>query len=90
MDWTKNPAIRNLPYPPDGQRVETGVVRFGEDWPAIHIRGDNAIVLANALAAVLNHHSDPIAWAYARNLHALLVSCSVAELKKEAIDRGTS
>lgn len=45
MSWEKNPKIRNLPCPDEG-RVETGVIRFGKDWPAIHIRGDEAIGLA--------------------------------------------
>lgn len=34
-------------------RVETGVVQFGEDWPGVFIRGDNALGYALALEAAL-------------------------------------
>ena len=33
--------IRLLPG--QSERVETGAVQFGEDWPGLFIRGDNAI-----------------------------------------------
>lgn len=32
-------SIRKLPAVKE--RVETGVVQFGDDWPGIFIRGDN-------------------------------------------------
>ena len=32
--------IRQLPE--QKQRMETGPIQFGEDWPGIFIRGDNA------------------------------------------------
>jgi hypothetical protein len=28
---------------PDGGRVETGAIQFGDDWPGLFIRGDNAL-----------------------------------------------
>lgn len=32
---------------PEGQnRVETGAVQFNDDWPSLHIRGDNAAYLS--------------------------------------------
>lgn len=31
--------LRKLPLE-DGQRVETGPVQFGNDWPGVFIRGD--------------------------------------------------
>jgi hypothetical protein len=30
-------------------RVETGTVRFGDDWPGVFIRGDDARALAQVL-----------------------------------------
>lgn len=33
-------------------RIETGVVQFGDDWPGIFIRGDNAFGMAMSLKAV--------------------------------------
>jgi hypothetical protein len=35
--------IRKLPAV--DQRVETGPVQFGDDWPGVFIRGDNAFGL---------------------------------------------
>lgn len=35
--------IRRLPAPDDGEgRVETGAVKFGDDWPGLFVRGDDA------------------------------------------------
>jgi len=41
--------VRRVPAPPDPGRVETGAVRFGDDWPGVFIRGDDAIGYASAL-----------------------------------------
>jgi hypothetical protein len=38
---------------PAGGRVETGVVQFGEDWPGVFIRGDNAAAYSAALKALI-------------------------------------
>ncbi len=35
------------------KRVETGPVQFGEDWPGVFIRGDNAAYYAQALKHLL-------------------------------------
>ena len=35
--------VQRLPAPPETARVETGAVQFGDDWPGLYIRGDNAI-----------------------------------------------
>ena len=37
--------IRQCPAP-DGKRVDTGAVQFGDDWPGLFIRGDRACYLA--------------------------------------------
>lgn len=34
---------------PDGGRVETGVIQFGDDWPGLFIRGDSALYLGSVL-----------------------------------------
>ncbi len=34
-------------------RVETGVTRFGEDWPGVFIRGDNAFYYSELLERIL-------------------------------------
>lgn len=47
------PSLRT--FPNDGPRVETGPVRFGDDWPGLFIRGDNAIMFASSLRSMLTH-----------------------------------
>jgi hypothetical protein len=44
--------VRNLDA--QEERVETGVVKFGDDWPGVCIRGDHAFNYANMLKAVLH------------------------------------
>ena len=39
----QNEPVVMLPMPNGMKRVETGVVKFGDDWPSVHIRGDNAM-----------------------------------------------
>lgn len=54
--------IQILPPPTDLPRVETGAVQFGDDWPGLFIRGDNAYSLMmwiRRLTERLTHHSDP-------------------------------
>lgn len=41
--------VRHLPYPENGKRVETGAVQFGDDWKSYHLRGDDALYLANII-----------------------------------------
>ncbi len=36
------------------ERVETGAVQFGNDWPGVYIRGDNALYLATCLESVID------------------------------------
>lgn len=39
-------------------RIETGVVRFGSDWPGVFIRGDDAFDLQLQLRALLKSAPD--------------------------------
>lgn len=45
-------------------RPETGAMQFGDDWPGLYIRGDNALGYMMALDAVLqsvtNQHTVPM------------------------------
>jgi len=45
--------ITNLPRLPNGGRMETGPLQFGDDWPGVFIRGDEAIGFANILDHVI-------------------------------------
>ena len=44
---------KKIDYPASAPRVETGVVQFGDDWPGVFIRGDNAAALAMSLEQAL-------------------------------------
>jgi len=41
-------SIRKLNQP-DKNRVETGSIQFGEDWPGYFLRGDNAGYIAHCI-----------------------------------------
>lgn len=43
---------REIPH--TGDRVETGPVRFGDDWKGVFLRGDYAIPMGMALDAVIS------------------------------------
>ena len=57
------------------ERVETGVVRFGDDWPGVFIRGDNALAYAMYIHRFLEHPEDLIAKANLEGLARLLIGC---------------
>jgi hypothetical protein len=53
--------VRYLPTLPDMPRVETGALQFGDDWPGLFIRGDNAyalMFLIRRMAVLLADHPD--------------------------------
>lgn len=64
-------------------RIETGPIQFGDDWPGLFIRGDNAIGYALQLQLLLDVlATDPapelvIAVAVLRGLLSDLESCNV-------------
>jgi hypothetical protein len=75
-------APMQLPLPNAGaERVETGPVQFGDDWPGIFIRGDQALALAcmlDGMAQAPPVGADPERLrAAAVDLAALLRSCAV-------------
>lgn len=41
--------VRKLNEPENGERVETGAVQFGNDWPGVFIRGDQCVHLCGLL-----------------------------------------
>ena len=43
--------LRKLPE--QSERVETGPTQFGEDWPGVFIRGDNALWYAHLLEQLM-------------------------------------
>lgn len=59
-----------LPKPSNLQRVETGAIQFGDDWPGVFIRGDNAAYYSRALDSIMTGNADPV------------TVCAVAGLRK--------
>jgi hypothetical protein len=51
--------IRRLPA--QDERVETGPVQFGDDWPGLFIRGDDCLALFFSLCNVEVSGDDPVA-----------------------------
>lgn len=76
--------LQKLPSPgPD--RVETGPVQFGEDWPGVFIRGDNALMgylpsLASLVADPAFQKSHPLEVMMLTGLRDLMASCSAFPL----------
>lgn len=74
----KNIKPKNIRvFPAESQRIETGVVQFGNDWPGIFIRGDRAIYLAFILSQYLvETNSSSIGAVVLRSLVNLLNECN--------------
>lgn len=47
-------TLTKVPQLPSGERPETGPMQFGDDWPGVFIRGDNAMHYAMTLLIALN------------------------------------
>ena len=57
------PERQLLPASPGIARVETGEVQFGDDWPGLFLRGDDALALMiwiRSLCEMLANHPDPM------------------------------
>jgi hypothetical protein len=65
-------------------RVETGPVQFGDDWPGVFIRGDNAFGYVGALDAVLRKVDDPMAQILVQSLRDVLTGCDLTGLSRRA------
>jgi len=66
-----------------GPRVVTDVTQFGDDWPGVFIRGDNAFAYALALQAVLDGRADVFAKASAGSLLKLLQSSNIRNFEED-------
>jgi hypothetical protein len=54
----------------EGPRIETGPVKFGDDWIGIFIRGDEAIGIATMLKQVTSVHLHEFLYQLADDLMA--------------------
>jgi hypothetical protein len=73
------PEITKVPALP--HRVESGPMQFGDDWPGVFFRGDDALNFANMISLALTELPKD-----ARNVRAVLTglrdelrSCSVGD-----------
>jgi hypothetical protein len=73
--------IRKLPFP-TGDRMETGPLQIGEDWPGIFIRGDEAIGLALRIDFHLAAHPNCEIYKILDSLADLLDSCNVGHSQR--------
>ena len=75
--------VLQLQMPADHPRVESGVVQFGDDWPGVFIRGDNALFFAIALDTALRRSNlsavDSVTAAQLVGLRDELRACSAGE-----------
>jgi len=66
------------PMPKGLARLETGAIQFGDDWPGIFIRGDNAAYYAQAIKTILwDKKTDPIAIGVLSELGELLETSQI-------------
>ena len=72
--------IRKLPAV--DSRVETGAVQFGDDWPGVFIRGDEAFGLVAAIDTLLSDSSAPFAAMMVQGLRDTLAECDLTGLSK--------
>jgi hypothetical protein len=76
--------IQHLPAQPD--RIETGSLQFGDDWPGIFIRGDDAFDYAMLLREIVETKHLSL-WYQGRlgTFQQLLSSCNVSNQKPISI-----
>lgn len=63
-----------LPMPEGMTRPETGAMQFGDDWPGVFIRGDNAACYSMALDSLLSGNVEPMTAGILSGLNELLKS----------------
>lgn len=70
------------------ERVETGQVQFGDDWPGIFIRGDSAgyyaLILRNLLAnpEAFDTSKESLIRAQLQSLQRILAKCVIGQARE--------
>ena len=84
--------LRKYPNPnPDGSRMETGPVQFGDDWPGVFIRGDQACWAGRMLSLLIEHdllkdEVDVISKMTIEGIADMLSSCHASNFREDAGD----
>lgn len=76
--------VRYLPEPT--VRVETGVTQFGEDWPGVFIRGDDAFHYASHLDLFMKNPENTLSAAIVASLLCYLQESRVWPTTEEKED----
>ena len=82
--------VQQLPKIANGGRAETAAMQFGDDWPGVFIRGDNACWYAQQLSLLLksNNEPHPITRETLWGLVKILESCKVMQKESNANTTG--
>lgn len=86
-------SVEPRKLPEQAERVETGTIQFGEDWPGVFIRGDNAFYFAVHLLALIKNSENEISRIAMEGLYELLRRAQVENagglpsLEKDARER---
>ncbi len=75
--------VTKLPLPKDMSRMESGVIQFGDDWPGIFVRGDDALYTAINLSEVtkLIEKQNSLLSVNLTNFAELLFACDIRKHK---------
>ena len=79
IEVRKLPSIQRIADVPEGERVETGPIQFGDDWPGLFIRGNRAFYYAFRLAMQLGKVpvNSKIDVSLIKDLVELLLECNL-------------
>jgi hypothetical protein len=75
-------------FPEQAERVETGPIQFGEDWPGTFIRGDNCFGYAMALRATIDGNAGVFDRVFLLSLLEVLCSSNLNPRLKELLKTG--
>lgn len=80
--------IKKIPYDNKIDRVETGPIQFGEDWPGYFIRGDNAFDITMAIQSILVNPYDVLAMTQLKSFAKDLLGCNTHVTLVNMIEAG--
>lgn len=85
MQTQQNIKVRK--FDEQKERVETGPIQFGDDWPGVFFRGDNALYFGYMLNSLLNNieiaKDNIIITSVLKGLANDLTSCDYRSLRNE-------